>query len=673
MKISLEWLSDYLPGPLDAQTAAKALTAGGLLVESIEQRGTDSVLDVEVTSNRADCLSYIGIARELSALLDRPLRETVPQPHDSSSPTGQAVSVSIEAVDLCPQYVARVVRGVKVAPSPAWLTRRLECMGSEKKPIRGINNLVDVTNYVMFETGQPLHAFDLDRIEGGRIVVRRARAGEKLVTLDGKERALSPEMLVIADAAKPVALAGVMGGRDSEVRAATTNILLESARFDPLCVRRTARALAMGSESSYRFERGIEPMLPMRASLRAAELILQTAGGELLHGAVAAGAATVGGRNLSLRLSRLYRLLGVEFPTPRVMEALRRLRLAPVLRGDVIGVTVPSDRLDLNIEVDLIEEVARVIGYEQVPVREEIAIRLTPPDPAAGTMAAIFAALSAGGYFEAVTFSFVSDSLARDFAPSAAPLPRVEAEVRKADASLRPSLLPGLLDAARRNQSAGIDDPKLYEIGSVFWNDDAGKIQERRRLGLVGGPDLREVRGVVEAILGKLDANRAVAVIPDAHPGYAAGACGRVEWGGKPIGWIGKIDRRVTEKLSLREPPAAAELELSALLAGAQRVPQLREPARFPAVRRDLSLDLKEETRYEQIAAVVSSAHPQWLEDVEYVGTYRGKPLEKGTKSVTITLVFRSASETLTSEQVEASVQRVIEAAKSALSAQVRN
>jgi phenylalanyl-tRNA synthetase beta chain len=672
MKISLEWLSDYLPGPLDAQTAADALTAGGLPVESIEQHGTDSVLDVEVTSNRADCLSYIGIARELSALLDRPLRQTAPQPRESSSPTGDTVSVSIEAPDLCPQYVARVIRGVKVAPSPGWLARRLECMGSEKKPMRGINNLVDVTNYVMFEMGQPLHVFDLDRLEGGRIVVRRARAGEKLVTLDGKERTLSPEMLVIADAVKPVALAGVMGGRDSEVTERTTNVLIESARFDPLCVRRTARALAMGSESSYRFERGIEPTLPMRASLRAAELILQTAGGELLRGSVEAGGSAVPQRIVTLRLSKLHRLLGVEFPTPQVLDALRRLRLPLALRGEEINVTIPTDRLDLNIEVDLIEEIARVIGYEHVPVREEIAIRLTPPDPATGTMAAIFAVLSAGGYFEAVTFSFVSDLLAGDFAPTAVPLPRVEAEVRKVDAALRPSLLPGLLEAARRNQSAGIDDPKLYEIGSVFWNDDAGKIEERRRLGLVGSPDLREVRGVIEAILGKLDANRSVAVIPVAHPGYAPAACGRVEWGDKPIGWIGKIDRRVSEKLSLREPPAAAELELSALLAGAQPVPQLREPPRFPAVRRDLSLVVPEDTRYERIAAVIASAHPRWLEDVEYVGTYRGKQLEKGTKSVTITLVFRSASETLTSEAVEASVQSVVAVAKGQLGATLR-
>jgi len=678
MRISLEWLAEYLPGSLDPQQAADALTNGGLPVETIEPRGNDVVLDVEVTSNRADCLSYVGIARELSALLDRPARSIESKPVESAQPANASASVEIESPELCEHYVARVIRNVQIANSPAWLARRLEMMGSESKPIRAINNVVDVTNYVMYELGQPLHAFDMDRLEGGRIIVRRARAGEKLVTLDGKERPLTPQMLVIADMNKPVALAGVMGGRETEVTAATKNILLESARFDPLSIRRTARALGMGSDSSYRFERGIDPMLPPRASLRAAELILQTARGQLLRGSIDAGKVTDRPGTLSLRIGQLRRVLGVEFPTERVMNVLARLRLSPILSGRRIDVTVPSDRLDLNIEVDLIEEVVRVIGYEHVPVREEISIRLAPPDPAAHPLAAIHLALAAGGYFEAVTFSFVSDSLAADFVPRTGvhptdPLPRADPSVRKADAFLRPSLLPGLLEAVRRNQSVGLNDPKLYEIGSVFWNSSEGAVRERRRLGIVGSPDLREVRGVVEAILQKLDADRPVAVIPDAPAGCAPTASGRIEWGGSAIGFIGKIDRRIAEKLSLHEPPVAAELDISALLAGAQRVPQFHEPPRFPSVQRDLSFVLPEATRYEQIASAIRAVAPQWLEAVNYVTTYRGKPLELSQKSVTITLVFRSPTETLTSEQVEASVQRVIDAAKTELGAQVRS
>jgi phenylalanyl-tRNA synthetase beta chain len=677
MRISLEWLADYLPGALDPQQAADALTNGGLPVETIEARGTDIVLDVEVTSNRADCLSYMGIARELSALLDRRTRLTETSLSETTEAAADVASVKIEATKLCPHYVARVIRNLRVTGSPAWLARRLEKMGSESKPVRAINNVVDVTNFVMYELGQPLHAFDLDRLEGRRIMVRHARAGEKLVTLDGKERSLTPQMLVIADASRPVALAGVMGGWETEVTSETKNILLESATFDPLSIRRTARTLAMGSDSSYRFERGIDPTLAEHASLRAAELILKTAGGELLRGSIEAGTPSVGPRALSLRVDQLKRLVGVEFPTDRVMNALTRLRLAPVLRGRQIDVTIPSDRLDLNIEADLVEEVVRVIGYEHVPVREEISIRLAPPDPAAHPLAAIHSALSAGGYFEAVTFSFVSDTLTADFVPRTGvhetdPLPRADASVRKADAFLRPSLLPGLLEAAQRNQAAGLADPKLYEIGSVFWNGPDGAVQERRRLGIVGTTDLREVRGVVEAILQRFDANRSIAVVPEISAGYAAAAAGRIEWGGTAIGFIGKIDRRIADKLSLREPPAAAELDVAALLAGAQRVPQFHEPPKFPAVQRDLSFVLPEATRYEQLAALVRTVHPQWLERVHYVTTYRGKQLDASHKSVTIALVFRSPTETLTSEQVEAAVQGVIEAAKSQLAAQVR-
>ncbi|CAA9428457.1 MAG: Phenylalanyl-tRNA synthetase beta chain, partial [uncultured Phycisphaerae bacterium] len=474
MKISLEWLSQYLPGPLDAQAAADALTHGGLPVEVIERHGDDTVLDVEVTSNRGDCLSHLGVARELAALLGRRFDDVNPAARESAAPAGSATSVRIEAPDLCPHYTARILRGVRIRPSPAWMTRRLEAVG-----LRPVNNVVDVTNYVMFELGQPLHAFDFDRLDGRQIVVRRAAAGEKLISLDGHERALSPDMLVIADAARPAALAGVMGGRDSEVSGATVNVLLESARFDPLAVRQAARALAMRSDSSYRFERGLDPTLPERASRRAAQLILETAGGELLAGDASAGEPDFAPKRLALRLPRLKQVLGIELPVEAVVDALRRLGLAPVLQGDRVETTVPSYRLDLNIEVDLIEEVARVVGYDKIPIRDEIAIRLTPPDPDLSTIETIRSTLVGAGYFEAITFSFVSDALAPDFVdaadgsaapgkkggPGGLPLPRADAAVRKADAHLRPSILPGLLEAVRRNETVGTPDARLFEIG----------------------------------------------------------------------------------------------------------------------------------------------------------------------------------------------------------------
>ena len=668
MKISLEWLSQYLPGPLEARTAADALTNGGLPVESIERHGNDTVIDVEVTSNRGDCLSHLGIARELSALLNRELRDISPAAKESATPATQVTSVRIDAPDLCPHYTARIIRNVNIKPSPAWLARRLEAVG-----LRPINNVVDVTNYVMFEMGQPLHAFDFDRLEGRRVIVRRAARGEKLVSLDGRERVLGPEMLVIADAARPVALAGVMGGHESEVSNATRNVLLESARFEPLSIRKTARALSMKSDSSYRFERGIDPLLPERASLRAAQLILETAGGELLSGVAAAGQTGHVPKRLTLRLEKLSRLVGVEFPAQQVLDALRRLHLSPVLSGDRIDVTVPSHRLDLNIEVDLIEEAARVIGYDAIPVRDQIPIRLTAPDPEADVLEIIRSVLVSGGYFESVTFGWVSDLLAPDFIPSEAiALPRADPAVRKADASLRPSIIPGLLESVRRNENVGVSDARLFEIGSTFWIAQGGGVEERRRVALVGSPDLREVRGVVELLLNRLDPNRDLRVVPESRPGFGRAASARIDWGGQIVGYLGKIDRAVAEKAGLREIPAAAELELLALVEGAQRVLQQKPLPAFPAARRDLSLVVPESMPYEQIESLIRSLNPDLMEDLEYVTTYRGKPLEKGQKSVTVTMIFRSPTGTLTGEQVDATVQKVVDAAKTQLGATLR-
>ncbi len=668
MKTSIEWLGDFLPGPLDPKLAGDALTHGGLPVEVYERVGDDTVLDVEVTSNRGDCLSHLGIARELGALLKREVRGVHAEVAESAERADAATRVDIQALDLCPHYTARVLRNVRIGPSPAWMVRRLEAIGC-----RAINNVVDVTNYVMFEMGQPLHAFDFDRLKERRIVVRRARDGETIVSIDGHERRLTAEMLVIADAFRPVALAGVMGGKESEVGEATVNVLLESARFDPLCVRKTARRLAMMSDSSYRFERSIDPTLPERASLRAAQLMLETAGGELLAGMAVGGRSGYERKTLALRLSKLKAVLGIELPPDQVVDALGRLQLNPVLQADVVQVTVPSWRLDLNIEVDLVEEVARVIGYGQIPVREEISIRAAGADPDAATTEAIRSTLVGAGYFESITVTFVSDQVLSDFlAPEAKRLLRADATVRRDNAHLRPSILPGLLEAVRRNETVGTMGARLFEIGSTFWSDETGKAVEKRRLAIVGSADYREVRGTVEELLSRLNADRHLRVVPDARAGFSPGACGRIEWGGRVMGYVGRVDRAVADKLGLREPPAAAELDLSELFAGMQHVPQLHALPKYPAVRRDLSLVLKDATRFEEVDAVIRGAEPENLEDVEYVTTYRGKPLDAGTKSVTVTLVFRSSQTTLTGEQVEGSVGKVVAAAKQRLGATIR-
>lgn len=667
MKVSLEWLREFVPDAPDAQTVADALTLGGLPCENIDRVGDDDVLDVEVTSNRSDCLSISGVAREVAALLN--LKFVAPQWKPVNSQAGTpGIAVSIDATSLCPHYTARIIKGIRVGPSPAWMVRRLEAVG-----VRAINNIVDITNYVLFETGQPLHAFDLSKLGGGQIVVRLARAGETLLTLDGKEQKLATNMLVIADADKPVALAGVMGGEFSGVTDNTVDLLLESARFDSLSIRKTARTLQMASDSSYRFERGLDPTLAKRASERACELITQLAGGQVVGPIVEAGAEGYTPTLITLRLSAIKRLLGVEWPIDRVAGALERLGFSPKTVEQSVNVVVPSTRLDVKMETDLIEEVARVVGYHEIPVRDSVAVRLTQREPVRVATDVIRSQLNAAGYFEALTFSFVSDKLADAFKhDEAMNLHRVESATRRADAQLRPSILPNLLESIALNENNGTSGAKLFETASVFWIDVNAKSVERRALGLVGSDDYLELRGSVEAILRRLDKTRIIRITPAKRKGFGANACGEVFWNDQSVGYVGKVDRAVADKLGLSGLPAMAELWLEPLLAGHQAVPQLTPLPKYPAVRRDLSLLVTETTRYADIESLVNELKLDALEAVDYVTTYRGKPLEKGSKSVTFTLAFRKTDGTLTSSEVDERVGRVVELAKSRLNATLR-
>ena len=666
MKISLQWLRTYLPDAPNSETCGESLTHAGLPVEVFEKYETDDVFDVEVTSNRSDCLSHLGIARELGALLNLEVVEPPIAPAAGAIKPAGLPKVSIEATALCPLYTARVIRGVRVGASPAWLQRDLQAVG-----LRPVNNVVDVTNFILLEMGQPLHAFDLAKLVGPEIVVRTARAGEKLTSLDGHTRELEPWMLVIADRDKPVALAGIMGGKDSEVTEGTRDILIESAAFEPLVTRKTARKLGLRSDSSYRFERGLDPNLQRRASLRACRLILELCGGTLVEGESAVGRGEVGAKRLALRFEKLRRVLGYEIPTEAVVDALGRLRMSPVLEGERVRVSVPPDRLDVNVEVDLIEEVARVYGYGNIPEKEAIEIRLTQPDLVARSMGIVNEVAVGSGYFEAITFSFVTDALAMDFLPAGAKgLPKADHGTRKADANLRPSLVPGLLEALRRNESGGNGAVRLYETGSAFFVGADGKLVEQRKIALVGGAGVKEMRGVVEAMLGRLDARREVRVAPARVAGYDT--AGVVTWGGRVVGVVGVVAKAVAGKAELKHVPVAAELELAPLIEHTRHVPQLVPLPRYPAVERDVSLVVAESVAYERLAGVLGALSLGDLERVEHVTTYRGKPLEKGEKSVTLRLMFRSGERSLKSEDVDVAVNAFVEKAKGELGAVVR-
>ena len=667
MKTSCDWLSDFLPTRPDPASAGEALTMAGYPVEEVERVDGDDVMEVEITSNRPDLLCHVGVARELAAVRDLVFHQKESRPPESAEPAADATSVKIEATDLCPHYTARLIRGVKIGPSPQWMQTRLTAVG-----LRPINNVVDVTNYVLFETGQPLHAFDFDKLAGGRIVVRTAAEGETLKTLDGQDRAVTPDTLCICDAQKPVALAGVMGGLDSEVTAATTNILLESARFDPISVRNTSRRLKLFSDAAHRFERGLDPTLAVSAGRRAAQLILETAGGTLLNGYAEAGGDGWTPRTLHLRFAALQRLLGVDLPHEQVVEALLRLHLNPVRNRDGVTINVPPHRQDLNLEVDLIEEVARVVGYDQIPTREAITVTVQPADPAIEAKNVARAALAAGGYFEAVTFSFVSDGLRDDFLPKGCTLRRVDPATRKADGHLRPSLLPGLCESLRYNETVGNGDVRLFETGSAFYRDADGSPVESFRLAFAGGHDYAETRGMMEVVLNKLDADRPIRVEPAERSGYGDGACGRVIWGGAAIGFVGTLARGISEKLDLRDLPAVCELDLDALIDGYKPVPSVRPLSRSPAARRDVSLVVAEDVRYDQLAGLTGYLGLPDLEAVEHAATYRGKPLAAGQKSVTLTLVFRREGSTVSREEADAATDRLGELASQRFGATVR-
>jgi phenylalanyl-tRNA synthetase beta chain len=436
MKILLSWLNDYIQTSLSADQIAGVLSDLGLPCEGIEHRGDDAVIDVEVTSNRGDCLGYIGIARELAVATGAELRAPKAELIESDKDVTEFADVRIDEPDLCGRYTARVIEAVKVAPSVDWLRKRLEAVG-----LRSVNNVVDATNYAMMETGQPPHAFDYARIAQGKIIVRRAIAGERIVSIDGTQCNLSADMLIIADARRPVAIAGVMGGLETEVSEATTAILLEDAHFDPVSVRTTSRRLCLPSEASFRFERSVDIQMVDWASKRTAQLITQVAGGGVAKGVVDIYPRKPAKKEVTLRLSRLNKLLGIEVPPDRAMGILSALGFQPKMEGASISCSAPSWRNDVYREVDLIEEVARVHGYQHVPTERKIKIEVVPVDCRQRLGQTIGTYLNSRGFYEAVTVSFVEDSAAGLFVEAGAQHLTVRDESRKNANLLRQTLI----------------------------------------------------------------------------------------------------------------------------------------------------------------------------------------------------------------------------------------
>ena len=669
MNVSLNWLTDYVDISMSAAQLGEMLTRIGLNLEEIVETDTDVVLDVEVTSNRPDWLGHLGVAREIAAATGAAFRRPAIGKLPTSGKASDMTAVEVREPALCPRYTARVIRNVKVGPSPAWMVERLEAVG-----LRSINNVVDVTNYVLMEYSQPLHSFDYDKLTGHRIVVRRAAAGEMMVSIDQTKCLLDENMLVIADAEKAVAVAGIMGGLASEVTEATTNVLIEAAQFDPLTTRRTSRKLQIMSDSNYRFERGVDPVMLEEASLRACQLILDLAGGELAEGIVDVWAQPWRPRMVTLRPGRCDALLGKVTPPARQAEILAGLGLEPRMAGGDIVCNIPTHRADLGREVDLIEEIARVDGFDKIPVGAQVTHAVKGESLTHRTRRLIGETMMAAGFDETVTSTFLDAEEAELFGRADAV--RVDTAVRKTNNALRTVLTPSLLRACKTNQDGGAAGASLFELASVF-PPVAGQTlpAEHAELGALTTDELRDLRGAMAAVVQRIDADAQLEVGRQVSlAGMADGTAATLVIDGTEVGAIGMVSQAALDYygLAAERPIAAASLRFDVLLKRAGKVRTYQPVAKFPAVQRDLSVVVDEGVTWRQLAEAVGHLDQPLQVGMAYVTTYRGKQIPAGRKSVTMTLTYRSETGTLRSEEVDREVAEVVSALSQELAAELR-
>ena len=644
----------------------------------------DAVLDISVTPNRSDCLSIIGVAREVAAITGKTLRLPPCDVEETAKEIRSVTSVEILAPDLCPRYTARVLEGVKIGPSPFWMRQRLDAVG-----LRPINNIVDVTNFVLMEWSQPLHAFDFRFLEGGRIVVRKAREGEPFISLDGKERRLRANTLMICDGVKPVAIGGVMGGLNSEVKDDTETILLESAYFHPASVRRTSRELAMGTAAAFRFERGIDPEGLVRAVNRAARLTAESSGANVCKGIIDIHPRQVPmAAEIPLRTSRVWSILGSRVPEEdmvRILEGLE-MTVAPAGPG-VFQVTPPTCRVDITREIDLIEEIARLYGYDRIPATlPGVAVCSGAVEAKRQCEGRLRELLTGAGYTEVINYSFISPEAVEQLGLAETDERRRHVRIRnpltEEQAVLRTTMVHSLLVNARRNNDYGRFHIKLFEIGKTFISQEGGgQPRELNRLAcLISGlryeerwhwaetpSDFFDLKGVVENLLERLRIPACTYHAPAAevflHPGKSCGLFSEE----KKIGFLGEIHPEVRERLELTGPVIVCELDLDALAVLWEGKAQFRNIPRFPSCSRDAAFLADRELEAGVMVRLAQEPIEELLEKVQIFDVYEGGNLPVGKKSVGLRFSYRSNERTLTDEEVNEAhgrvVQRIIEKA----------
>lgn len=696
MRLLVSWLRDFVDVRVAPAELAEMLSMRGFEVASVEpapggpirpdpsspagpglpSEVPDAVIDLEITPNRPDCLGIVALAREVATayhLPTRPLEEVWPEVPDEGSAfrteaaesTLPALRVVIEDADLCPRY-ASAVADIRIGASPEWLARRLEASG-----IRPISNIVDITNYVLIETGHPMHAFDLSRLAGAELRIRRARAGERIRTLDGEDRALSGDMLVIADGADPQAIAGVMGGAGSEVWGGTRTIAFESAYFKPVSVRFTSRRIGLKTEASSRFERGADITAPPRALARAIALLAGIGAGEARPGRIDCYPSPREAATVGLRRARLARVLGTCVPDDEVERVLRGLAFALEPVADGWRVNVPLARVDVSREEDLIEEIARHYGYDRLPTTLPPLSELPPARPRAlARQQVIRRVLTVAGFSEAQTYAFIEERAAAPFLDGGASL-AIAHPLSEKYAVLRPSLVPGLIDAVAVNRNRGQRDVRLFEIGSVFRAD----VGEVRRAGLIwtgaalpehwSGParpvDFFDLKGAVAALFRALELDVVFegASRGELAPGRSAGAA----VAGRNLAWLGQLapSLAAARGLSPADEIYVAEVDLGAVEELAPVGDRLATPLpRFPAVVRDLALHVDDRVPAASIRGTIRGAAPPTLVAIDEFDRYQGPTIPAGRVSLAFHLTFRSPDRTLVDAEVQQAIAAIV-------------
>ncbi len=639
----------------------KTVEIGGDIIELLGL--DDTVLDIEITPNRGDWAGMIGIARELAAHLQVPLK----LPDDSVSETGEPAehvsSVTIEAPELCPRYAGRVLRNVTVGPSPAWLSQRLVAAGQ-----RPINNIVDITNYILMETGQPLHGFDFDKLAENRIVVRRAAKGESIKTLDGEDRKLTDDMLVIADAKSPVAVAGIMGGAESEVGEGSVNVFLESAHFLPQSIRKTSRALNLISEASTRFQRGADPDMLVYAANRAAKLMAELAGAEIQPGILDAYPNPASTKTVSIRFDRTNAILGTAIDTQEQRKILTNLGFEETESTDQSATyKVPARRHDVGHEADLIEEIARLHGFGNIPItlpsvhrREEVIA------PEAAIERGIRHHLIGLGLTELSSLTFSSDAAIQqtNLQFDESRLVRLQNPLSERHAIMRPSLIPGILDAVSRNERHGVDHLRLFEMGPTFTTDDNSELAVETphvAIAMMGTRtkqdwhteantvDLYDIKGLAEVLL-EYRGNQANFRHAELAP-FAAGHCADIEVNDTVLGYLGLIDESIAKAFDITKPVYVLDLNLSTLLYNPLQ-PKTFEPVpKFPPALLDLAIVVDNNTPADDVRKVAEKAGGKRLKSAQIFDVYTGDQVEKSKKSLALKLVFQLPDRTLTDKE----------------------